>query len=138
MKRSILAFTGAACLCFGLAPPLLASETPSEKVATDASPEGKGMNMKPAETCLTDLRAFDHQLAQDGYWLGGSDYGKGYAIGGRGLGETGFGYDPHFFVDELGRTMAEATVPEKERVSHRGRAFVRLLDALRARSVARG
>ena len=47
-------------------------------------------------------------------------------------GEHGFGYDPHFFVDELGMTMAEATVAEKERVSHRGRAFARLLDAVRA------
>lgn len=46
-------------------------------------------------------------------------------------GEHGFGYDPHFFVDELGMTMAEATVAEKERVSHRGRAFEALLDALR-------
>ena len=46
-------------------------------------------------------------------------------------GEHGFGYDPHFFVDELGMTMAEATVAEKERVSHRGRAFVALLTALR-------
>lgn len=45
-------------------------------------------------------------------------------------GAHGFGYDPHVFVDELGMTMAEATVAEKERVSHRGRAFVRLLEEL--------
>jgi XTP/dITP diphosphohydrolase len=48
-------------------------------------------------------------------------------------GTHGFGYDPHMFIDELGMTLAEATVAEKEAVSHRGRAFVRLLDALRAR-----
>ena len=50
-------------------------------------------------------------------------------------GAHGFGYDPHVFIDELGMTLAEATVAEKERVSHRGRAFVRLLAALRARGV---
>jgi XTP/dITP diphosphohydrolase len=51
-------------------------------------------------------------------------------------GANGFGYDPHVFVDELGMTMAEATVAEKEAVSHRARAFGSLLDALRARGVA--
>ena len=42
-------------------------------------------------------------------------------------GAHGFGYDPHVYVDELGMTMAEATVEEKGRVSHRARAFTRLL-----------
>ena len=48
------------------------------------------------------------------------------------LGFHGFGYDAHVFVGELGRTMAEAMPVEKERVSHRGRAFVALLAAVRA------
>ncbi|MEO8334932.1 MAG: non-canonical purine NTP pyrophosphatase [bacterium] len=52
-----------------------------------------------------------------------------------GRGTHGFGYDPHVFIDEIGMTLAEATVGEKERVSHRGRAFVRLLDTLRARGM---
>lgn len=52
-------------------------------------------------------------------------------------GEHGFGYDPHFHVTELGRTMADATVAEKELVSHRGRAFVSLLDALEREGWAR-
>jgi XTP/dITP diphosphohydrolase len=52
-------------------------------------------------------------------------------IGEQPQGDHGFGYDPYFFVDELGMTMAEATVPEKEVVSHRGRAFVALLGAVR-------
>ena len=45
-------------------------------------------------------------------------------------GEGGFGYDPYFFSDELGKTFGEATPEEKDRVSHRGRAlraFVRTL-----------
>ncbi|MES2180236.1 MAG: non-canonical purine NTP pyrophosphatase [Gemmatimonadota bacterium] len=50
-------------------------------------------------------------------------------------GSFGFGYDPHFFIDELGMTMAEATVAEKEQVSHRGRAFVALLGLLHVRGV---
>lgn len=52
-------------------------------------------------------------------------------------GSHGFGYDPYFLSDELGRTFAEATLEEKESVSHRGRAFRRLLAALAARG-ARG
>jgi XTP/dITP diphosphohydrolase len=37
-------------------------------------------------------------------------------------GAGGFGYDPVFLVPELGRTFAEMTLAEKDRVSHRGRA----------------
>lgn len=53
----------------------------------------------------------------------------------RGVG--GFGYDPYFLSDELGMTFAEATLAEKETVSHRARAFQRLVAVLR-RSVERG
>ena len=49
----------------------------------------------------------------------------------RRTGENGFGYDPYFFADELGRTFGDATPEEKERVSHRGRAFRGLLELLR-------
>lgn len=45
-------------------------------------------------------------------------------------GEQGFGYDPLFLSDELGMTLAEATVGEKQAVSHRGRAFAELLHQL--------
>lgn len=38
-------------------------------------------------------------------------------------GAGGFGYDPYFFQRELGRTFAEMTREEKNRRSHRGRAF---------------
>ena len=46
-------------------------------------------------------------------------------------GSGGFGYDPYFRSDELGVTFAEATVGEKEAVSHRGRAFRALVDWIR-------
>lgn len=39
----------------------------------------------------------------------------------KGLG--GFGYDPIFFVDSMGKTMAELTEKEKNLVSHRGKAL---------------
>jgi XTP/dITP diphosphohydrolase len=46
-------------------------------------------------------------------------------------GEGGFGYDPLFYSDELGRTFGEATPEEKDAVSHRGRALRALAAALR-------
>jgi XTP/dITP diphosphohydrolase len=42
-------------------------------------------------------------------------------------GSNGFGYDPYFLSSELGRTFGESALEEKERVSHRGRAFRALL-----------
>ena len=46
-------------------------------------------------------------------------------------GDGGFGYDPLFLSDEIGRTFGEATAAEKDAVSHRGRALRALADALR-------
>jgi XTP/dITP diphosphohydrolase len=37
-------------------------------------------------------------------------------------GTNGFGYDPIFYLPELNKTMAELTLEEKNRVSHRARA----------------
>jgi XTP/dITP diphosphohydrolase len=51
----------------------------------------------------------------------------------RASGTHGFGYDPHFRVTELGMTLADATVAAKQGVSHRGRAFAKLLAALKER-----
>ena len=48
-------------------------------------------------------------------------------------GEEGFGYDPVFYVPELGKTMAQLSLEEKNRVSHRARAARKALDGLRAR-----
>lgn len=41
-------------------------------------------------------------------------------------GENGFGYDPLFRIDVLGRTTAELAPEEKHRISHRGKALRRL------------
>jgi len=37
-------------------------------------------------------------------------------------GKDGFGYDPIFYLPELDKTMAELSLEEKNRVSHRGQA----------------
>ncbi len=47
-------------------------------------------------------------------------------------GSGGFGYDPHFFYPPLCKTFAELTPEEKSAVSHRGKAFRKLLDFLTA------
>jgi XTP/dITP diphosphohydrolase len=41
-------------------------------------------------------------------------------------GENGFGYDPLFFYPPYGKTFGEVPRPEKDKVSHRGKAFARL------------
>lgn len=46
-------------------------------------------------------------------------------------GTNGFGYDPLFWVDRLGKTTAELTPAEKAAVSHRGGALRRLKDLIR-------
>lgn len=54
-------------------------------------------------------------------------------IGHAPLGTGGFGYDPYFWPDDVpGRTMAELSLAEKNRISHRGRALARLSELLTA------
>ena len=45
-------------------------------------------------------------------------------------GQNGFGYDPIFLLPEIGRTMAELTMEEKNRLSHRARALQAALPIL--------
>src|SRR5262249_16669547 len=40
-------------------------------------------------------------------------------------GASGFGYDPYFLLADLGRTMAELPLDQKNALSHRGRAIER-------------
>lgn len=46
-------------------------------------------------------------------------------------GEYGFGYDPIFYLPELGRHMAELPPAEKHRISHRGKALACAAEVLR-------
>lgn len=49
-------------------------------------------------------------------------------------GPNGFGYDPLFFYPPFGKTFGEVAHGEKDRVSHRGKAFARLREFLATRS----
>jgi XTP/dITP diphosphohydrolase len=44
-------------------------------------------------------------------------------IGLKELGKRGFGYDPLFILPHYGKTMAQISVEEKNRISHRGKAL---------------
>jgi XTP/dITP diphosphohydrolase len=47
-------------------------------------------------------------------------------------GEGGFGYDPIFYVPEYGLTFAEMSPELKRQISHRGRAFEKLIPILQS------
>ncbi len=49
---------------------------------------------------------------------------------GASLGDNGFGYDPVFFIEALGKTAAQLEAAVKNRLSHRGQALRRLKAAL--------
>ncbi|MBA7692860.1 dITP/XTP pyrophosphatase [subsurface metagenome] len=46
-------------------------------------------------------------------------------------GEQGFGYDPIFYLPELGKTMAELPLEIKNQVSHRGQAARKVRQVLK-------
>ena len=52
-------------------------------------------------------------------------------------GDGGFGYDPLFLVQDLGKTGAELKPEEKNRISHRGKALTALLARLSPNDVRR-
>ena len=47
-------------------------------------------------------------------------------------GQDGFGYDPIFYLPEYSRTMAELTMTEKNKLSHRAQAFRKVIPILQA------
>jgi len=46
-------------------------------------------------------------------------------------GNGGFGYDPYFFLADLGKTAAELPMEQKNRISHRGKALAQLVERIR-------
>jgi XTP/dITP diphosphohydrolase len=42
------------------------------------------------------------------------------------IGVGGFGYDPYFYLQEIGKTAAELSEEQKNRLSHRGKALTKL------------
>ncbi|MNB82562.1 dITP/XTP pyrophosphatase [compost metagenome] len=53
-------------------------------------------------------------------------------------GAGGFGYDPLFYLPEHEKTMAELTLEEKQKISHRGTALRLLTDKLAAKQANHG
>lgn len=51
-------------------------------------------------------------------------------IAGEAAGSGGFGYDPILWLPEFGKTSAEITMDEKNRISHRGKALRAMREAL--------
>ncbi len=52
-------------------------------------------------------------------------------IGFKEVGRRGFGYDPLFILPGLGKTMAQLTLEEKNKISHRGKALRKLRKIIR-------
>jgi XTP/dITP diphosphohydrolase len=63
-------------------------------------------------------------LVGEGHWWG--------EIREEARGGNGFGYDPHFFLPDLGKTAAELDPAQKNRLSHRGQALQALVEKLRS------
>ncbi len=62
------------------------------------------------------------------------EYAEGECLGeiiGEERGTRGFGYDPIFLFPELGKTMSELTLEEKNQMSHRARAILAAKPILR-------
>lgn len=71
-------------------------------------------------TCLVVAAPHRESLVVEADW-------EGY-IGFDAKGSNGFGYDPLFLVGETGRTSAELTADEKNKISHRGQAVKKLME----------
>jgi len=50
-------------------------------------------------------------------------------------GTLGFGYDPVFHIPELGKTLAQLSVDQKNTISHRAKAFAKVREMLSASMV---
>lgn len=56
---------------------------------------------------------------------------EGY-IGDHPEGSNGFGYDPIFFVEELGTSIANISIEEKNKMSHRAKALYKVMEHIKA------
>ncbi|MGM9969041.1 MAG: XTP/dITP diphosphatase [Anaeroplasma sp.] len=65
----------------------------------------------------------------DDTYLTTEEYCYGKIIDDR-RGKNGFGYDPYFYVEEFGKTLAEVSLDDKNRISHRAKALRALKEKL--------
>ncbi len=85
---------------------------------TDAINSGKGTKRTAHYTCsmvfyMGNDRIFIVQETMEGEIISKIEDARG---------EGGFGYDPIFYLPELGKTAAELTAEQKNAISHRGKA----------------
>ena len=80
--------------------------------------ENRAAHFETAITLITKDKAYKAK---------GKTFGKILLVP---VGAGGFGYDPVFFSDDLNKSFGEATMEEKNSVSHRYRAIVDLLSQL--------
>lgn len=84
----------------------------------------KGVSDHKREACFKTVICF--YISQDEYF-----FFEGICIGkiiDQKRGEEGFGYDPLFVPDGYIKTFAEMNKDEKNKISHRGRALMKLKD----------
>ncbi len=65
-------------------------------------------------------------LIADGIWHG--------EIISQPRGQSGFGYDPYFYLPQLGKTAAELEPTEKNRISHRAQALMALVEKIKTQA----
>ena len=51
------------------------------------------------------------------------------------IGDNGFGYDPFFYVPELGCTTAQLSTEDKNKISHRGKALRNIIGKLKIKGL---
>ncbi len=102
--------------------PNATDERNNQKLLRDL--EGREADQRRARfVCVTALARRSWALAVI------SDFAEGSILNAP-RGTQGFGYDPLFFSPELGCTFAEAGPNEKNRHSHRGKAFAKIIALL--------
>ena len=84
--------------------------------------DGRPMSLPMPESGEGDLYIEDGTLCIEGQCFG--------TFRAQARGEGGFGYDPHFWIDEQSRTFAELSPADKAARSHRGAAMDLLLAQL--------
>ncbi len=142
------------CQCTGK--PALADDSGLEVDALNGAPGvysaryaggiGRGNDVRNYEKVLSKLKNMSDEkrgaqfvccialALPDGKVKTFTGYAKG-RINREPRGITGFGYDPVFVPDGYGKTFAEMTAEEKDRLSHRGKAIEKLAIFLHSLSI---
>ena len=92
--------------------------------------EGILKQMEYIDNRRAEFRCCAGYVDADGQISFKTGYSQGYIIYEK-RGSGGFGYDPIFVPDEFNQTFAELDMESKNKISHRGRAFEELANALK-------